>query len=68
MLWLWRRPEAIALIQSLAWELLYAIGTALRKEGRREGEGGRKKGRKKGGKKGEKRRTARRGQGGGWLK
>ena len=26
LLWLWRRPEAAAPIQPLAWELLYAAG------------------------------------------
>ena len=30
LLWLWRRPAAIALIRSLAWELLYAMGVALK--------------------------------------
>ena len=30
-LWLWRRPEATALIQPLAWELPYAVGVALKK-------------------------------------
>ena len=30
LLWLWCRPVVIALIQTLAWELLYAIGTALK--------------------------------------
>ena len=34
LLWLWHRLAAIALIQSLAWELLYAVGTALK--GKRE--------------------------------
>ena len=28
LLWLWFRPEATALIQPLAWELLYAVGAA----------------------------------------
>ena len=41
LLWLWCRPPAVALIQPLAWELLYAVGAALkareRKEGRKEG-------------------------------
>ena len=27
-MWLWRRPAAIAPIQSLAWELPYATGVA----------------------------------------
>ena len=32
LLWLWRRPAATALIQSLAWELLpYAMGAALKR-------------------------------------
>ena len=30
--WLWHRPEAIALIQPLAWEPPYAVGTALKKK------------------------------------
>ena len=30
-LWLWHRPTAAALIQALAWELPYAMGTALKK-------------------------------------
>ena len=29
-LWLWRRPAAVLLIQSLAWELPYATGAALK--------------------------------------
>ena len=28
LLWLWSRPAATALIQPLAWEPLYAVGTA----------------------------------------
>ena len=32
LLWLWHRPAAAAPIQSLAWELLYAIGVALKKK------------------------------------
>ena len=28
LLWLWRRPAATALIQSLAWEPRYAAGAA----------------------------------------
>ena len=28
LLWLWHRPAAAALTQSLAWEILYAAGTA----------------------------------------
>ena len=31
-LWLWCRPAAIALIQPLAWELLYTAGAALKKD------------------------------------
>ena len=27
LLWLWRRPAAVALIQPLAWESPYAVGT-----------------------------------------
>ena len=30
LLWLWRRPAAIAPIQPLAWELPYAAGMALK--------------------------------------
>ena len=30
MLWLWRRPSAVALIRPLAWELPYATGAALK--------------------------------------
>ena len=29
-LWLWCRPAAIGQIQALAWELPYAVGTALK--------------------------------------
>ena len=29
-LWLWCRPAAVALIQLLAWEPLYAMGVALK--------------------------------------
>ena len=32
LLWLWRRPAAVALIWSLAWELLYAVVAALKKK------------------------------------
>ena len=31
LLWLWHRSEATALIQALAWELPYAVGTTLKK-------------------------------------
>ena len=31
LLWLWRKPVAIALIRPLAWEPPYAVGTALEK-------------------------------------
>ena len=30
LLWLWRRPAVAALIQPLAWKLLYAAGVALK--------------------------------------
>ena len=30
LLWLWRRPVAVALIQPLAWEPPYAVGVALK--------------------------------------
>ena len=32
LLWLWRRPGAVALIQPLAWEPPYAVGAALKKQ------------------------------------
>ena len=32
LLWLWRRPEAIALIQLLPWELPHATGVALKSQ------------------------------------
>ena len=32
LLWPWHRPAAVALIQLLAWELLYAIGAALKRQ------------------------------------
>ena len=32
VLWLWHRPAAIAPIQPLTWQLLYAVGTALKKK------------------------------------
>ena len=32
LLWLWCRPAAVAPLQPLAWELPYAMGTALEKE------------------------------------
>ena len=32
LLWLWRRPAATTLIQSLAWEPPYAMGMALKKK------------------------------------
>ena len=32
LLWLWCRPAAAAPIQSLAWELQYAVGAALKKQ------------------------------------
>ena len=32
LLWLWRRPVAVAAIQPLAWELLYATGVALKRK------------------------------------
>ena len=31
-LWLWCRPEAVALIGLLAWELPYAMGEALKRQ------------------------------------
>ena len=32
LLWLWYRPAAAALIQPLAWELLYIAGAAIKRE------------------------------------
>ena len=32
LLWLWHRLAAVAPIRPLAWELPYALGTALKKE------------------------------------
>ena len=32
MLWLWRRPAAVAPNRSLAWEPLYAVGAALKRQ------------------------------------
>ena len=32
LLWLWHRPAATAPIRPLAWELLYAVGVALKKK------------------------------------
>ena len=31
-LWLWRRPEAVVLIRTLAWELPYAESVALKRK------------------------------------
>ena len=32
LVWLWLRPAAAAPIQSLAWELLFALGAALKRK------------------------------------
>ena len=32
LLWLWRRPAAVTLIQPLAWERQYATGVALKRQ------------------------------------
>ena len=32
LLWLWRRPAAVALIQPLAWEPAYAVSVGLKKK------------------------------------
>ena len=32
LLWLWCSPEAVALIQPVAWELSYAAGVALKRQ------------------------------------
>ena len=47
LLWLWCRPEAVALIQSLAWEVTYAAGVALERKERRKRERERKKEKKR---------------------
>ena len=36
LLWLWGRQAAAALTQPLAWELPYAVGTALKKKKRKK--------------------------------
>ena len=38
LLWLWRRPAAIALIRPLDWEPPYAIGVALKSGGEKKKE------------------------------
>ena len=38
LLWLWHRPEAAALIQSLAWDLPYAMSVALKKKKKKKQE------------------------------
>ena len=38
LLWLWCRPAAVAQIRSLAWEIPYAEGVALKREKKRERE------------------------------
>ena len=40
LLWLWRRPAAVAPIEPLAWEPPYAAGMALNKKGGNRGGGG----------------------------
>ena len=35
LLWLWCRPEAVALIRPVAWETPYAIGVALKSKKKR---------------------------------
>ena len=32
LLWLWSRPAAAALIQPLAWELLYAVDVGVKRK------------------------------------
>ena len=32
LLWLWRRPAAVALMRPLAWETLYAVDAALKRK------------------------------------
>ena len=36
LLWLWYRPAATALIQPIAWELLYAMSTAIKRQKEKE--------------------------------
>ena len=36
LLWLWYRPAPTALIQPLAWEPLYALGAALKRQKTKE--------------------------------
>ena len=43
LLWLWRRPAAMALITSLAWEPPYAMGVALEKTKKKKKKKERKK-------------------------
>ena len=42
LLWLWYRPAAVALIWSLAWELPYATGVALKSKKEKKKSGWRK--------------------------
>ena len=35
-MWLWRRPAAVAPIESLAWELPYVAGMAVKRKGERK--------------------------------
>ena len=37
LLWLWRRPAAVALMGPLAWELPCAVGEALKKKKKKKG-------------------------------
>ena len=36
MLWLWHRPAAVAAVQPLAQELLYATGAAIKRKGKKK--------------------------------
>ena len=36
LLWLWHRPAGAALIEPLAWELLYATSVALKKKKKKQ--------------------------------
>ena len=47
ILWLWRRPAAAAPIRSLAWELPYGMGTALKKKKKKKKKEREKKKKKK---------------------
>ena len=47
LLWLWCKPAAVALIRPLAWELPYAMGTALKRKEKKKKKKKEKKKKKK---------------------